>query len=159
MQKYVTRIKDQIKTGKLVIAKCIQYYTKYRICEIADVNIHYTVISRIAITLEKWNDSIFAYWSCANDACVHCQLSVHPKIFNFDVINRCYRKYIWIYWSFFFLIEIFRKFLQLWLELEFDSSISSRKSFSTPVFHARIDSRYRDDKIQMILLIQIRSTN
>lgn len=69
MQKYVTRIKDQIKTGKLVIAKCIQCYTKYRICEIADVNIHYAVISRIAITLEKWNDSTFAYWSCANDAC------------------------------------------------------------------------------------------
>lgn len=76
MQKYVTRIKDQIKTGKLVIAKCIQCYTKYRICEIADVNIHYAVISRIAITLEKWNDSTFAYWSCANDACVRCQLSV-----------------------------------------------------------------------------------
>lgn len=159
MQKYVTRIKDQIKTGKLVIAKCIQYYTKYRICEIADVNIHYAVISRIAITLEKWNDSIFAYWSCANDACVHCQLSVHPKIFNFDVINRCYRKYIWIYWSFFFFFWL--KSLENFFnfdELEFDSSISSRKSFSTPVFHARIDSRYRDE-IQMILLIQIRSTN
>lgn len=123
MQKYVTRIKDQIKTGKLVIAKCIQYYTKYRICEIADVNIHYAVISRIAITLEKWNDSIFAYWSCANDACVHCQLSVHPKIFNFDVINRCYRKYIWIYWSFFFWLKSLENFFN------FDLNLSSIRRF------------------------------
>lgn len=138
MQKYVTRIKDQIKTGKLVIAKCIQYYTKYRICEIADVNIHYAVISRIAITLEKWNDSIFAYWSCANDACVHCQLSVHPKIFNFDVINRCYRKYIWIYWSFFFLIKIFRKFLQLWRTWVRFVDFLSKK-----FFHSRIPRSYR----------------
>lgn len=123
MQKYVTRIKDQIKTGKLVIAKCIQYYTKYRICEIADVNIHYAVISRIAITLEKWNDSIFAYWSCANDACVHCQLSVHPKIFNFDVINRCYRKYIWIYWFFFFWLKSLENFFN------FDLNLSSIRRF------------------------------
>lgn len=129
MQKYVTRIKDQIKTGKLVIAKCIQYYTKYRICEIADVNIHYAVISRIAITLEKWNDSIFAYWSCANDACVHCQLSVHPKIFNFDVINRCYRKYIWIYWSFFFWLKSLENFFN------FDLNLSSiRRSPLEKVF-------------------------
>lgn len=88
MQKYVTRIKDQIKTGKLVIAKCIQCYTKYRICEIADVNIHYAVISRIAITLEKWNDSTFAYWSWTRTmrACaVSCPcLCASSKIFNFD---------------------------------------------------------------------------